>query len=470
MTDEQMQPLLKAWFRARSAGPADVSVGVAQVVARLPETRQRSRWWPLPVPARPAPTPVTNGRQPARGTTMFSALKSVFAGIIVALLGGLVFAGILAPQQAEEALPATVTEARTAEPSVEPTEASTTSVRSDLLPGVSLTVDEVRPGIYRVLSDGQRDLRSGIRDVVVDAEGAVWIERGKTRDWRILRLGDPGVSRSLHRQDPWDLDVTADGRPSIDSASAYRVFDGEAWAKSRRPNAAPDKDQGPCGLVGYPFNGGHMFPVDGACWNAWSGRLQRWDDGEWQEVPNAEFGVPDDSITLEGGDLSTGDDTGWAAFVDDADRVTFRGILGHDAGGWKAWAPYEPGDASEVALHNTAVGPDGTTVWMWGSSVEGSVAISWDGEAWTTYGPIDMSAYGGGRGWVRTYFAPDGTPWFGGAAVLWQDSLLPVGLSADSMVFASDGTAWFTTSGTDDELESGGQLYVITPEAMAAAE
>ena len=39
MNDEQMRPLLKAWFHARAVGPADVPDGVAQVVARLPQTR-----------------------------------------------------------------------------------------------------------------------------------------------------------------------------------------------------------------------------------------------------------------------------------------------------------------------------------------------------------------------------------------------------------------------------------------------
>ena len=106
MNDEQMRPLLKTWFRARSVRPADVPGGVAQVVARLPRTRQRSRWWPLPVLDRPAPTPATDGRQPAVGFTVFSTLKLMVAGIIVALFGGLLLMGIVAAPHRDEVAPA----------------------------------------------------------------------------------------------------------------------------------------------------------------------------------------------------------------------------------------------------------------------------------------------------------------------------------------------------------------------------
>ena len=116
MNSEQMRPLLRTWLRARSVGPADVPNGVAQVVARLPQTRQRSRWWPLPVLDRPAPIPVTIGRTSARGFTMFSALKFIAAGVIVALFGSLLLMGVLTTPQGDEILPAAVTGSPTATP------------------------------------------------------------------------------------------------------------------------------------------------------------------------------------------------------------------------------------------------------------------------------------------------------------------------------------------------------------------
>ena len=49
----------------------------------------------------PAPIPPTNGRQPARGFTMFSAVKFVVAAVIVALFGGFLLAGVLTTPQGE---------------------------------------------------------------------------------------------------------------------------------------------------------------------------------------------------------------------------------------------------------------------------------------------------------------------------------------------------------------------------------
>ena len=79
---------------------------------------------------------------------MFSALKFVVAGVIVALFGGFLLAGVLTTPQGDEMAPAVVTES----PSPMTTE--------ELLPGVALTVEPVEPGVYRVVDDGVRDLTS----------------------------------------------------------------------------------------------------------------------------------------------------------------------------------------------------------------------------------------------------------------------------------------------------------------------
>jgi hypothetical protein len=100
--------------------------------------------------------------------TMFSAAaKFVVAGVVVALLGGFLLVGPLTRPSddrppavgASASAQAEPTDALTAspDPSVEVVRDDAT-IRSDLLPGVDLVTGEVEPGVYRVLSDGIRDL------------------------------------------------------------------------------------------------------------------------------------------------------------------------------------------------------------------------------------------------------------------------------------------------------------------------
>ena len=69
------------------------------------------------------------------GFTMFSALKLVAAGVIVALFGGILLAGLFTTQQGDEVVPVAVTASPEPEVTGEPTEALTTSVRTTSCPG-----------------------------------------------------------------------------------------------------------------------------------------------------------------------------------------------------------------------------------------------------------------------------------------------------------------------------------------------
>ena len=74
MNNEQMRPLLEAWFRDTDPTPPDTRRTAVKIMARVPQTRQRGRWWPLPAfhqraqtptatdttDHRPSPTPATN--------------------------------------------------------------------------------------------------------------------------------------------------------------------------------------------------------------------------------------------------------------------------------------------------------------------------------------------------------------------------------------------------------------------------
>ena len=81
---------------------------------------------------------------------------------------------------------AELTDAATSEPeqtSAVEADAVATTATPDLLPGVDLVTEEVEPGVYRVLSDGVRDLSSeklcvgdAFRsDISVAPDGSVWV-------------------------------------------------------------------------------------------------------------------------------------------------------------------------------------------------------------------------------------------------------------------------------------------------------
>ena len=105
-----------------------------------------------------------------------SALKFIAAGVIVALFGGFLLAGILATRQDGEVPPAAVTES------------SSPVTTEELLSGMDTV--EVEPGCYRVLNDGVRDLAISVvgpgYSVEVGPEGSVWLAS---------EVGGPGVFR-----------------------------------------------------------------------------------------------------------------------------------------------------------------------------------------------------------------------------------------------------------------------------------
>jgi len=111
---------------------------------------------------------------PDRGFTMSSALKFVAAAAIVALFGGFLLAGVLTTPQGAETVPAAVTASPEPETTRQPTESPSPSVRTDILPGVELTVELVEPGVYPVVDDGMRDLASK-NDTDIVADGSVWV-------------------------------------------------------------------------------------------------------------------------------------------------------------------------------------------------------------------------------------------------------------------------------------------------------
>jgi hypothetical protein len=121
MNDERMQSLLDAWYRDRDEAPRDADSGISRVMADVPQTRQRSRWWPFPIFYRrtqspttattvvyqPDPIPATNGHTPTvigRTTSMLSPVKAITAGAIIFALGGAFL--VAQPFQQQSSVPA----------------------------------------------------------------------------------------------------------------------------------------------------------------------------------------------------------------------------------------------------------------------------------------------------------------------------------------------------------------------------
>jgi len=105
MNDEQMLRTLGSWLKDTDVAAPDSRLTADQVRARLPQTRQRGRWWPLlsskrtPAPAdgmpstafQPIRIPTTTSHTPIvtrRTRSMFSPAKAITAGALVFAIGG----------------------------------------------------------------------------------------------------------------------------------------------------------------------------------------------------------------------------------------------------------------------------------------------------------------------------------------------------------------------------------------------
>jgi hypothetical protein len=459
-----------------------------------------------PVDDAPILTAIGTTQSPKwRFQTMFSATKFIVAGAIVALVGGFLLTGPLSQRSSDGRQPAAATTtapsaqasppgspAATLAPSEGMTSAPKTSVKTDLLPGVDLLTEEVRPGVFRVLGDGIRDLEagSGVRDVTVDAAGHVWTLRGGTGNWKVERLGEPGESTHLTWTSKATLGLGADGSPVIGDGSAAitdasRELDLEDGTWVERQTEAPA-----CYQPESPMEPPYGLPLpDGACLRAsqWLSRSHRY----WQHAPNSDLGLPDDRFI---DDLAVGPDgTGWASVrsysPDTGSFPTgFDGLLHYDGATW-IHIPAAPSDIPSEWLAGTqdmAVTPDGT-VWIVEQHPQENDypdvwVRSWDGANWAMYGPSDWprwSSTSSGSG-TGTHVNPDGTIWFLGGNLLFdRASLHPLDVDLGNLdfdlsnqrigpdgTFAPGGNIWLAAT----DLEGARQLYVITPEAVTATE
>ena len=132
------------------------------------------------------------------------------------------------------------------------------------------------------------------------------------------------------------------------------------------------------------------------------------------------------------------------------------GLVAFDGSAW-SWVPYA-GDAAMTDTLGMAVEADGV---VWVGFWQGPI-LSWDGDSWTEH-PLEV---GRKDRLFPVQSWPNGTVWFGsdarwdGTTLSLAEPVIPWG-SASPPATAPDGSAWTV-------IEE--QLYVITPEAVAATE
>jgi len=425
------------------------------------------------------------------GLTMFNALKYVAAGVIVALFGGFLLAGMFTTQPVDEMAPAAATESpsTTAEATVEPTDAPTTSVRTDILPGVTLTVEEVEPGVFHVLGDGVRDLHSGpATDIVAGHDDGIWLLRKnrffrlgadvaqawptegspKRTEFEVAPDGTVWVIQADSAADEWSNGIllsSADEGWSDDASTPTDAFDveiapdGTIWASW---GADADAEVGYLGPTGWQAldlgeeRSGAIFVTDagdlfgiGCGYGCW---LNHYQDGAWQ-VFLVNLGVTDvgpDGTVWHLGALRVLDYTSDAP----ATGATGVGLARFADGEWTWWSnddlPFMGlgialDDGHEVTLlHEFRVAPDRA---LWASL--------WQKPEGDT-GPDDGLWNWAEREGAAEGAVCDGVVRFDGETI---DRFLPG--QCISMDIAADGSVWVLT-GADE----GRDLYVITPEAV----
>jgi hypothetical protein len=226
---------------------------------------------------------------------------------------------------------------------------------------------------------------------------------------------------------------------------------------------------------------------DGTCWAVLGkeGRLARWDEDAGEFVEQADLGLSG-SQTVHA--LAVGPDgTGWTTVRTDLGLGgPLEGLMRYDLGTW-TFVPYTGGDGSEPeddgVNRELAVGPDGR-VWIVGLGDTGFWVRSWDGQTWDRFGPLEdpfgppstalpMHSYAG-AGRPLTHFRADGSIAFVESNLLFDGkSLHLLDLPEGWLLIPPDVYVWSMTSDTatkDVHFDGNQVLYVIDPQALAAAE
>jgi hypothetical protein len=327
--EQRTTPIVEAWLKGTSDIPFGTELGVRRVRSRVRETRQRGRWWPLPLWRRtPAPTPripgvelqptstrATHGHTPtvtARFQPVLNATKFVVTGAIVALMGGFLLSAMLTDSDGG-VLPG----------------AASPSPTADLLS--TLVTEEVGPGIRRLTTDGFGRNLWGLRSVERAATGAIWLNRDRGRLFRLGAAGVTAIDVDVQQEPPHVSSLPDGSLVMVTGREAYLVAptvsdtsDASVPAATSIAPELPSHIRTPTALAGA---------ADGSVWASWTAgstinprdtRVLRYLDGEWQDLSGADGlgGL----IDLESDDFYVCDIT------DTTDGAVYVGLCG--GGGW----------------------------------------------------------------------------------------------------------------------------------------
>ena len=362
--------------------------------------------------------------------------------------------------------------------------------RTDILPGVELSVEEVEPGVFRVVNDGVRDLALDPATwPVAGKDGGIWLfdQQG------FSRLGTDGSYAWPNGEGAQQFEVAPDGtvwtagvqEKNRRGTLRIRSFDGETWTV--RKKAA---DTFPAGNVPVPA---FTITSDGEVWASWSDPdadatnervatvVARFGTDGWEPLAQTIETISGTAplFVTDGGEV-------WAAPL-------YEPILRYTDGAWQVMKTEGHLGYGEGRVD---VGRDGT-VWYVdrtprlaesgdGCPEDSTCVTRYDGTDWRSWtapdGLLDVD-------WAYAYpvhAAPDRSVWVIGD--LYSDSkdggvarfdasewwYFMTGRHVWAMDIAADGTVWLVVDSDEDPFDDDGDypghLYVINPEAVTATE
>ncbi len=435
-----------------------------------------------------------------RFQTMFSATKFIVAGAIVALFGGFLLAGVLTQQASQESLPV-VGASTVPGATATATAAPEASVMPDLLSGVALSAERVEQGVFRVVSDGVRDLSRPVAgagdgpqafyrtNVVAGLDGSVWVVGHDD----FFRVGDEHsypVGREIGGRQGQKVKVAPDGVLWTINGGHLVSFTDGTWTVRKEGVTAFD-----------------MQP-DGTVWATDGSTLERFNGTGWVEVGDV------------GGDAGPRVSDLWVSpvvhdfFAQSYERpdaeVEVLLLMDEDEGcpGCELWlgfpqaggGSYGPAGALSIGLGPVDMGVHGD-YWIYQQTMVPLAGQGLaDGEASSLPTPYLVHVEGGP---TTIYSSDEGVPLMGPRTHSWsflqtaadgsvwltpdvEDPASCEGIARfdgttlarhlrDVCVYAfdiaPDGSVWVQASGPPTATGAGQiETYVITPEAVAATE
>ena len=360
--------------------------------------------------------------------------------------------------------------------------------RTDILPGVPLVVEEVEPGLLKVVGDGIRDLSDRSIEPAFDGitaglDGSVWLFR---RD-EFFRLGDAETHRwgSGSGPPPFGVrfrtaHVLVDTDGTLWRATPTRfMYDGARWKTpriaGRKPSGCGSGDRRMCVMS-------IAASADGSVWLTLDERgervrIARRRDGTWRTWPG--FEQIDDSGIIVGAS-----DSGEVFLIEEPNEDTELAWLnstsnGHD---WQVTVDIAGvfGRVGSADWDTAAVGPDGT---LWMDFGERLARRTYDeGEDQRIWNVVPSPGIGVGNGICGLSYAcdlmevaPDGTLWAGladrrtcaglGHVTTSGSTTYLDGACVRGLDIAPDGTVWIQATETDGPLET---FVIAAPDAGRA--